>query len=308
MDAALGSIGNPAVPDNNPHRPRPMSWQAYADELRSKWFALLATEPEENDVQAFLELHPALVPGGSGDIGPGGHHGSDLGAMFRQPRLKGAGRDFGPDFMWVTRSSSLITPILIEIEKPSKRWFGADGRPTKNFADAHDQLRDWRDWFTREGNSAIFRDQYMILGDRQPVRSLEPQFVLIYGRQFEFELGGGHKDPDSLNLKRSKLRGPDETLLTFDSLRPRYDHSSSITVTMKASGPEAFAFSPVYCTGPHLLDGINRLSGVDAALDRSVMLSEERREYLRQRWMFWGERSAQEQRSSRKWAHQLGRE
>lgn len=41
--------------------------------------------------------------------------------MFTRPLLNGVGKNFAPDFLWVTRSSGLITPILIEIEKPSKR-------------------------------------------------------------------------------------------------------------------------------------------------------------------------------------------
>jgi hypothetical protein len=93
-----------------------------------------------------------MIPGGSGDIGPGGHHGSVMGAVFRQPDLVGGGRVFQPDFMWVTRSTSLVTPILIEIEKPSKRWFRRDGRPTSEFTEAHDQLNDWRSWFARDEN------------------------------------------------------------------------------------------------------------------------------------------------------------
>lgn len=183
MTLEIGSLGNPVTPDANPDRPLALAWQSYSDNVRSDWFSLLAREPEEDEVQEFLELHPAMVPGGSGDVGPGGHHGSDLGVVFRQPRLKGAGRDFGPDFMWVTRSSSLITPILIEIEKPGKKWFRKDGRPTQHFTEAHDQLRDWRNWFATDGNPPIFRDQFLFLGDRHRNRALEPQFVLIYGRQ-----------------------------------------------------------------------------------------------------------------------------
>ncbi|WP_460783258.1 hypothetical protein [Microbacterium tumbae] len=106
-------------PDQNPDRPRALGWAEYADKALSDWYKLLSENPEEDAVQEFLELHPAMVPGGSGDIGPGGHHGSDFGAVFRRPKLTGAGRSFEPDFLWVTRSSSLITPILIEIEKPS---------------------------------------------------------------------------------------------------------------------------------------------------------------------------------------------
>lgn len=83
-----------------------------------------------------------MIPGGSGDVGPGGHHGSDLSAVFTQPALTGSGRTLIPDLMWVTRSSGPVTPILIEIEKPSKRWFKENGRPTSAFRDAHDQLND----------------------------------------------------------------------------------------------------------------------------------------------------------------------
>lgn len=115
------SIRQPAqlatlVADKNPDPPRP-----YEAAVMTEWRTLLESVPEEDEVQRFLELHPAMVPGGSGDVGPGGHHGSDAGAMFSRPLLNGQNKNFAPDFMWVTRSSGLITPILIEIEKPSKR-------------------------------------------------------------------------------------------------------------------------------------------------------------------------------------------
>ena len=43
--------------------------------------------------------------------------------VFRQPPLQGLDRDRRPDFMWITRATSQITPICIEIEKPGKEWF-----------------------------------------------------------------------------------------------------------------------------------------------------------------------------------------
>lgn len=308
MTETTGSLGEPVLPDQDLTRPMPLGWQEYSDVLQSEWFALLDREPEEERVQEFLELHPALIPGGTGDIGPGGNHGSDLQVVFRQPRLKGAGRDFAPDFMWVTRSSSLITPILIEIEKPSKRWFTAEGRPTRHFVDAHDQLRDWRTWFATGSNAQTFQDQYAFLGDSWRDRTLAPQYVLIYGRKSEFEVGGGHSDPAALNRKRAQLRGPDETLMTFDALIPRFEQSSSITATMKATGPEAFAFSPLYRTGPHLLGELQHLAGVDDALSRSVMMTEERHRYLADRWQHWTNMSAREAKSGRRWVQQMGRE
>lgn len=83
MNTQLGSSGNPLVPDVDSDRPRPLAWQTYSDQVQAEWFSLLASDPDEPAVQQFLELHPSMIPGGSGDIGPGGHHGSDLGLVFR---------------------------------------------------------------------------------------------------------------------------------------------------------------------------------------------------------------------------------
>jgi hypothetical protein len=233
-----------------------------------------------------MELHPSMIPGGSGDVGPGGHHRSEMRAVYRRPTLQGAGRSFEPDFMWVTRSSALITPILIEIEKPSKRWFRrGTGRPTSDFAEAHDQLNDWRTWFRRDQNMSVFRSQFV--HDDQFQLPIEPQFVLIYGRASEFGPGGGHDDPDSLRRKRDGMRATDESFISFDSLAPRYDHRDSLTVTMTAKGPRIWAVSPHY--GTMVLSGRDamRLGSIVEALERSADMGDERRAYLAQRWQHW---------------------
>ncbi|MBR7830419.1 DUF4263 domain-containing protein [Actinospica sp. MGRD01-02] len=287
-----GYFANIATADDDPDRPKSIMWEQYSEQVRAQWAVLLDTNPEEREIQRFLELHPAMIPGGSGDIGPGGHHGSDLMAVFREPVITGRGRAFEPDFMWVTRSSGLITPILIEIEKPSKRWFLRNGRPSAEFTQAHDQLNDWRSWFSRDGNAALFRDKYLFLERKYMNRPLKPQFVLIYGRESEFEYEGGHANPDDLRYKRDLQRGPDEAFMTFDALRPRYDQSNSMTLTMTVEGPEVFAFSPTYGTGPDVGEGALILGDPSEALKRSEMMTEERRAYLASRWMYWKQHEA----------------
>jgi hypothetical protein len=287
--SAPRKLGNWEIldPDSDPdRRPKAMSFAEYEAAVLDEWKALLATDPAEEGVQAFLELHPAMVPGGSGDIGPAGHQGSEFSAVFREPELKGAGPSYKPDFMWITHATARITPILIEIEKPSKRWFQQNGRPTAGFRDAHDQLNEWRSWFARDGNVAAFRDRFLFTApySRGPI---EPQFVLIYGRRQEFELGGGHAQPDVLRDKRDSQCARDEVFRTFDSLRPQYFHSSSITVSMTAGGPQPFAFSPVYSTGTNVLDAARVLGDPTAAFERSVMMTAERRGYLKNRWNYW---------------------
>ena len=295
-------------PDRDCDRPQALPWQEYHDHLMAAWFALLGDDPDELAVQKFLELHPAMIPGGSGDIGPGGHHGSEMNFVFREPNLKGVGPDYGPDFMWVTRSSGLVTPILVEIEKPSKRWFTKAGHPTAEFTAAHNQLNDWRNWFSRDGNAAGFRRRYLFSNDHSN-RPLEPQYLLIYGRQSEFEHGGSHRNPDQLRSKRDGLRGGHEHFMTFDSLRPRYDHGSSITVTMTAEGVRPFAFSPVFGTSASNTGEAAELLGDPAdALGRSELITPERKVYLAKRWDHWRNVRRAQREESRTTGYQLGLE
>lgn len=273
-------------PDRDPDRPKAMSFAEYEAAVMPLWTALLDSNPTEEDVQAFLELHPALVPGGSGDIGPAGHQGSEFSAVFRVPELKGIGPSYKPDFMWITHSTARITPIVIEIEKPSKRWFLQGGRPTAEFKDAHDQLNEWRAWFKRDGNVAAFRDRF-IFTPPYSNGPIEPQFVLIYGRRKEFEPGGGHAHPDVLRDKRDTQCASDETFRTFDSLRPHPWHANSLTLSMTPVGPEPFAFSPVYGTSVWTLDAARILGDPTAAFQRSAMMTPERKAYLTERWAYW---------------------
>lgn len=79
--------------------------------------------------------------------------------------------------------------------------------------------------------------------------------------------------------------------MTFDSLRPRYDHANSVTVTMTAKGPSAYAFSPVYQTSPSSTGhAALTLGDPMEALGRTVMMSDERKAYLAERWAHWREK------------------
>lgn len=273
-------------PDQDPSRPIWINWEAYRTQVGMDWRSLLDNDPPEQDVQEFLELHPSMIPGGSGDVGPGGHHRSEMRAVFRCPTISGAGRSFSPDFMWVTHSSALITPILIEIEKPSKRWFTLDGRPTANFTQAHDQLNDWRSWFRYEENQALFRRKFLF-HDRYQYRVLQPYFLLVYGRRSEFDARSVHENPGELLHKRDTMRISDESFMTFDSLSPRYDHRDALTVTMTATGPTVFAVSPHYGTTTDTGRDAVLLGSISDALHRSVNMSSARKQYLEARWNHW---------------------
>lgn len=77
---------------------------------------------------------------------------------------------------------------------------------------------------------------------------------------------------------------------------------------MTVTGPEAFAFSPLYCTVPHLLRDIRHLGGTEDALACSVMMSDQRRQYLAEHRQYWTDLTALEEKSPQRWAKQVGRE
>lgn len=238
-----------ATADLDPGRPQPPGWQEYVDWLQPRWEDLLAGDPDEPAVQAFLAQHPSLLPGAHGDVGPGGHHGPVLGGVFAEPPLQGLAKSRRPDFMWVTRSTSLITPICIEIERPGKHWFTAKGVPTAELTQALDQLTDWKVWFSEPENQSIFRKEY--LRGEYDDRQLLPQYVLIFGRAREFEQSyGRHERPDRLRKKRDFMRREHESFITFDSLQPDAKDADFLALRMTSDGPRVLAVPPTFTTGP----------------------------------------------------------
>ena len=280
--------------DTNPTRPRAITWEDYETRATNEWSELLASNPDEKAVQHWMELHPSFVPGGSGSLGlQGGNHGSEMNAVIREAPLKGMGKNRRPDFMWVTHSSSLVTPVLVEIEKPSKPWFNGLGRPSAEFTQALDQIADWKVWFSDSSNREIFRKTY--LGeDPFPDRYLEPQYVLVYGRTAEFEpTTSPHKNAGALRLKRDFMRRSHEVFLTFDSLRPDPKLRNAITVSQTSNGPTLHAISPTFQSGPVLMTTTERITDYQRGLARSVYLDDDRRAYLGTRWAHWKQEQAE---------------
>lgn len=287
--------------DSNPDRPMPMEWAAYSQKVSTEWKALLAGSPGERAVQDFLELHPSMIPGGHGDVGPGGNHHSEMFAVFTRPELKGEGSSYIPDFMWITRSSALVTPILIEIEDPDKPWFTAKGRLTSQFHEAQGQLLDWKNWFETGSNKEIFRRRFLF-EDTYASRPMKPYYVLIYGRQ-------SHFTSSKHFLVREQVRREDEVFMTFDSLRPLEKQRGSLTVKMTAGGqPRPWAFGAGYETGSFVGEDAIRLGDPAEALARSKMISPERKAYVASRWEHWRQIESDRDRSRHSYIDSMGLE
>jgi Shedu protein SduA, C-terminal len=194
--------------------PGPPSEDVYNQLLMERWRALLDSPEsrEERLVHAFLERHPSLLPGSNSVDGDSGHP-SFPRAVISKPKLPGLS-DREPDFMWIATDSGSVYPILIEIETPHKPWFyGERAEIHSDFTHAQGQLAEWRAWFNRGHNRSAFFDYYEV-PSMIAQRSLEPRYVLIYGRRANF-------NGDRRRLeKRAELARDDERLMSFDRLTP----------------------------------------------------------------------------------------
>ncbi|NWL32084.1 hypothetical protein DM791_04075 [Paenarthrobacter nitroguajacolicus] len=232
--------------------------------------------------QKFLEKHPALLPGAWGDIGPGGHHGPLYSTVFRQPPLRGLDAKLVPDFMWITRSTVNVSPICIEIERPTKKWFTDAGQQTAELTQALNQLLEWRGWFSDPKNQEIFAEVYLKGKFRE--RALTPQFVLVYGRESDFT--APHKLTTKARHRKRHLmaRQADEHLYTFDSLRWDTRNETMLTTSVHENGQ--FEVNRISKDFEYLGDptGAYHLGDIEPALAANPEITTARADEIRAEW------------------------
>jgi hypothetical protein len=264
--------------------PPPMPWAEYSRRVLAEWRALIAFEAAEQEriLQRFLERHPSLVPGAFSTAGAGeSGHVPFPGAVITQPPLQGLQRRV-PDFMWIAVDSGTISPVLVEIEKPTKRWFRGDGVPTQDLTQAQNQLNEWKAWFVEPVHRTLFRDFFIIPNEIWRKCDFRPQYMLVYGSRSEFD---GRAD---LNKKRRGLERPDEHYMTFDRLTPNANGSDLMCVKItKARVFEAITWPPTATLGPHGATDRSMFVNVEGAIEASEWLTAARRQFLLRRWPYW---------------------
>jgi hypothetical protein len=268
--------------------PPPMAWGVYEDEARTLWKQLLDSHPSESAVQKFLEQHPSFLPGHSPIFGSVGHHGPFVPAVISQPPLQGIGKKI-PDFMWITRDFLYLSPVLIEIEAPTKKWLTAKGHPTQAFVQARNQLFEWGRWFERPENQAVFLAHYRVppVAATYRSRTFRPSLVLIFGRRFENE--------ELIARVRHELDDDRTLLITFDHLKPDRRAQDYMCVTKNGDDYIARAIPPVVRLGPRYASGLSIVRGKKEALDHSTPMTPERRAFLEERFAYWDDWGGREE-------------
>jgi hypothetical protein len=265
--------------------PAAWSWDEYAAWLEAQWSSLLRTadQLDEKPFQQFLERHPCLIPGGEGTGESfGGHHGGWNDMVISQPQLPGISKRI-PDFMWLTRNSEDIIPVVVEIEAPGKPWFNKDGQRSAKLTHAQDQLAEWG----RQLDNAANRQQLSELYDfprRWTVsHNLVPRLLLIYGRSEELK-----QRPD-LNQKRRHIKGQATEAMTFDRLRPIAGSRNAVSVRIENGSPVVLAVSPTFRLGPANAEAIAGVAGWAEAISRNQEISSARKEFLLGRLPYWAD-------------------
>jgi hypothetical protein len=182
--------------------------------------------------------------------------------------------------MWLAADSATLYPVLIEIETPAKRWFTGRGIPTQQFTQALSQLREWRAWFSRPNNQAVFMQQFDIDPDYDRGR-FRPQFVLVYGQRAEFS-----EAPHLLPL-RTAQEHPDEAFMTFDRLKPLRSQDAFICIRRRPRWYECVSVPPILRMHPGLAHHWLGVRGRAKAILNCEWMAPERREFLAGRIDYW---------------------
>ena len=258
--------------------PKAVEFHTYERTAEQAFRTLLDKNPAERTVQRFLESNPSFLPG----AGTPGYSPVSLlhQILISQPPLHGfdARR---PDFMWLAYNSDTWIPVLIEIERPSRKVFRKDGVPNAGFTQARDQLVQWRTWFNEPANQSKFQSDYAL--PQFPRRAMRLQMILIYGRRRELEEGS------SLRVKRANLSiENDVALMSFDRLVPNRHLGNVVTVRAKGLGRyRALAVPPTMTLGTFSAERLLYIDQLEQAIDNSEGWSAERRSFVKSRLPYW---------------------
>jgi hypothetical protein len=177
-----------------------------AARLKAEFLALIDENLPEQTYQRFIEDNTRLVPREFVQ-----NHGIHFELVLRK---LGFGADYHSDFVYLSKSSDDWNCVLIEIERPSLRFFKSgtnDFHP--DFLKALQQINRWRAWFSNATNRASFAENTVGL-IRVPLsrNPIHPKYVLVHGRRTEYARNA---------IRRSlvaSLESDDFKIMSFDSL------------------------------------------------------------------------------------------
>lgn len=284
-------------------RPRAWSWERYEEWLSARFSDLLENgDPlDEALYHTFLEQHPCLLPGGEGaGESFGGHHGAFPWAVFSKPLVPSHSRRY-PDFMWLTKNSGELIPVLIEIEAPGKPYFNRDGTRTALLTQAQDQVGEWKQLLDNPATRQQFADLYGFPARWAVDHAMAPRFLLVYGRRKE--IMQPHRQ-----ARRAALPNKPAEVMTYDRLRPMAGSRHSVTARTDGTSTRVIAIPPTFQLGPPMEETLAAFTGWEEAIQVNDLIGPERKQFLLSRLSYWqgrggwqGRRTVQPEPAGGRW-------
>ncbi len=261
--------------------PSPMQWDEYIVRATGELSALRENRrASEAEYQSFFERHPVFLPQIYNTHGvPDGHHGPYPSAVVSQPVLPGFSRKI-PDFLYLSRNSESAFAVLIEIERPDKRWATRAGHPSAQFTQAQHQIAEWKAWFSEPNNVQQFLRLYRV-PDWLRDRTFRQKYILVYGQRSDPTL------TEAFRRRRGQLPRENEEYMTFDRLSPQKYWKNVICTKVDEDGYRAIEIPPTLRLGPLCAENFLQIRDKEVATRGNRYLSDERKRFLVDRWEYW---------------------
>lgn len=267
--------------------PKPVDENYYYREETNRYHLMLEQELPENDYQTFFEQNPAFMPGSREVIGAASSHWPIANALISQPTISDDDRIRRPDFMWIAKNSLCLCPVLIEIEKPSKKEFRSDSDVSRaQFNQALMQIKQWKAILNSQKGKQDFYERF---GIEEKWRQLKftPQYVLVYGRRNEFE------GNEWLTKIRAEEEMSDVRVMSFDRLdTPDRNAFDCITCKVKDGHFKVINIPPTFVYRPATISAIGGYGMFDdfiLSIRKMRYVSNERKQFLSERLNYWNE-------------------
>lgn len=193
------------------------------DSLVEEYIKLLDRELEEKEYQNFLEAHTKFIPRHFVQ-----NHGVHMSLAIRKLKIS---NDMITDFVIFSKSSIGWNYILIEIEKPSSRFFKSGSTDVhSDFMGGIKQIKTWQAWFAKPDNKAHFEAQLRFI--KKPISNtpVEIKYVLVTGRRHEYE-----NSEDKIHAIRS-FESDNFKIMSFDSLAENVRNNEELYLGVRKQG------------------------------------------------------------------------
>lgn len=258
--------------------PKPIKWEDYEKWVINEYQKLLNLNINEKIYQNFFEENPCYIPGAYEIFGESGHA-PYMDCLISQPFLN-CGIKRKPDFMWLAKDSLSFCPVIIEIEKPSKKQFRKDMINCSDFTQSMNQIIEWKTILNDSRGRQEFYDFYNI-PDWLRNRKFSPQYVLIYGRREEFD------NNELLRKKRAEMRTNDIEIMSFNRLSPNKKCDDYVTATVSRGQYFVKHILPTHTYSPLNAESLSMLKEFVVKIENIPLISNERKDFMKQRYNYW---------------------